>query len=179
MQGHDLTAHDFLQAGGIRRSGSVGGCAQGKVLGVIEEFGSCGLEHTGNVGVVFNGVLFQGDELHLVEDVVDGVLDCRRIAHRASRLGLENVENRLGGNVARAEILQQAVKAGRTIRSQPDTIDGLVGLIPDAVGFDELEFWLSALFDLEHEVFAIDVDATANERLALLEAESSGDLATR
>ena len=124
-------------------------------------------------------MLFQGDELHLVEDVVDGVLDRRRIAHRASRLGLKDVENRLGGNVARAEILQQAVKAGRTIRSQPDTIDCLVGFIPDAVRFDELEFWLSALFDLEHEVFAIDVDATANERLALLEAESAGDLATR
>ena len=124
-------------------------------------------------------MLFQGDELHLVEDVVDGVLDRWRIAHRASRLGLKDVENRLGGNVARAEILQQAVKAGRTIRSQPDTIDGLVGFIPDAVGFDELEFWLSTLFDLEHEVFAIDVDASANERLALLEAESAGDLATR
>ena len=105
LQRDELPAHDLLQRPRLALL-AVGRLADGEVA-VLVEFAALGLENAGHVRVVFDRVLFQGQQLHLVEEVIDRVLQGRGLADRARVFRLEDVEHQMRGHVFAATVIEE------------------------------------------------------------------------
>ena len=177
LQRDELPAHDLLQRPRLALL-AVGRLADGEVA-VLVEFAALGLENAGHVRVVFDRVLFQGQQLHLVEEVIDRVLQGRCLADRARVFRLEDVEHQMRGHVFAATVIEEHAVESRCAKIiETDPVIRVVPIsVADPMRFDELQAQRAvAVARLVDEVFAVHVHAAADERLAFGKAEAVADL---
>ena len=110
------------------------------------------------------------------------MLQRRRLPHRARAFRLEDMQDQIRRDVAKAAVIEEhAVERGRADSIEADPVLGVAAVgVADAVGFDELKtrqpIGVARLVD---EIFAVHIHPAADERLAFREAEPAGHLATR
>jgi len=103
---NELAANNPLECGWIAGLRARRSTTKRKIP-VLGDLAPCRFEDAGHVGIVFDRVLFEREEFHFVEHVIDRVLDRGGIANRRSRFRLENMKDAGCGQIAVRAVVQK------------------------------------------------------------------------
>ena len=69
-------------------------------------------------------MLLQREKLHFINDMIDGMLNRRWVAHRTGGFRLKHMKHARSGQIAKTAVVQdEPVKRGRADRIEADPVD--------------------------------------------------------